>query len=290
MFKKAQVGYLVQEALAGFHRRKLTTGVTVLIMGSALLVLALFTLVTLNLGSLLSSAHSGIDLRAFLLTEPGLEQQAELQGRLLAIPGVESVVYISKEQALNEFSRELGDDAELLTSLDENPLPASFHVTLLPEARNAATVGAISEEIALWSEIDDIVYSQAWVEVLEQWAFVFRMASLAVGLVVFIAAVFVISNTVKLTVAASARIIEVMKQVGATNTFIRTPFLWEGMLEGLLGGIVAMSILGGTYSFLAPQIEGLIFFTPMQIAGFITFCVVLGFLGSWAALRKYLRL
>jgi cell division transport system permease protein len=116
------------------------------------------------------------------------------------------------------------------------------------------------------------------------------MASLLIGLVVFIAAVFVISNTVKLTVASSARIIEVMKLVGATNTFIRTPFLWEGMLEGFLGGMVAMTVLGGAYTILRPQIEGMVFFTLWQMAGFVFFCVGLGLIGSYAALRKYLTL
>jgi cell division transport system permease protein len=174
--------------------------------------------------------------------------------------------------------------------LQENPLPASFHVILLSEARNASYVQSIRDEIAEWSQVSDVVFSQGWIEVLERWTFLFRMASLLVGMVVFIAAVFVISNTVKLTVAASERVIEVMKLVGATNAFIRTPYLCEGALEGLCGGMVAMAVLGATYALLRPEIEGLIFFTPVQIAGFILFCVGLGLVGSHAAMRKYLKL
>lgn len=290
MLRGAQVAYLLREAVAGFHRRKLTTGVTVLIMGSALLVLALFTMVTVNLGALLEDARRGIDLRVFLLEELDADRQAEAQARLLAIPGVQTVVYISKEQALLDFRRELGDDADLLETLETNPLPASFHVTLQAQARTASRVRDIRDEIVGWPQISDILFSQGWVEVLERWNSLFRMVSLLVGLVVFIAAVFVISNTVKLTVASSARVIEIMKLVGATNSFIRTPFLCEGMLEGLCGGIVAMAILGGTYALLQPEISGLIFFTPLQICGFVAFCVVLGLVGSYAALRKYLRL
>jgi cell division transport system permease protein len=290
VLKRAQLGYLAREAVSGFHRRKLTTGVTILIMGSALLVLALFTMVTINLGVLLENARRGIDLRAFLLEELDTEGQAELQARLLAIPGVQTVVYISRQQALQELRQELGDDGDLLATLQQNPLPASFHITLAAAARTAERVRQIHDEIAEWPEFTDIVFSQGWVEVLEHWTSLFRLASLLVGLVVFIAAVFVISNTVKLTVASSARVIEIMKLVGATNGFIRTPFLCEGMLEGLLGGVVAMAVLGGTYALLRPQIEGLIFFSSLQIAGFICFCVVLGLLGSWAAMRKYLQL
>jgi cell division transport system permease protein len=290
VFNPTQIGYLVREAAAGFHRRKLTTGVTLLIMGSALLVLALFTLVTINLGVLLDSARGGIDLRVFLWEEPPVEEQFDLQARLLAIPGIQQVVYITKDDALRQFRQELGEDADLLEMLQENPLPASYHVTLLPEARHGDFINGVRQEIAVWPQVSDIVYNQDWIDILERWTLLFRMASLLVGMVVFIAAVFVISNTVKLTVAASARVIEIMKLVGATDAFIRTPFLCEGMLEGLFGGIVAMAVLGATYAMLRPEIGGLIFFTPWQIAGFIVFCVSLGLIGSYAAMRKYLRL
>ena len=290
MLRPEQIAYLMRESVAGFHRRKLTTGVTVLIMASALLALSMFTLVTINLGVLLENARSGIDMRVFLQEELPDHVRGEIQLRLLAIPGVHSADYIGKDMAMVDFRRELGDDAELLDSLPENPLPASYHITLTAAARNSTTAQSIREQVAVWPEVSDIAFSQTWVEVLERWAFLFRMASLLVGLVVFIAAVFVISNTVKLTVAASARVIEIMKLVGATNSFIRTPFLCEGMLEGLLGGTLAMAILTGAYAVMRPHIAELIFFTPWQIVGFILFCVSLGLIGSYAAMRKYLTL
>lgn len=290
MLRRAQVAYLAREAVSGFRRRKLTTGVTILIMGSALLVLALFTLVSLNLGVLLEGARSGIDIRVFLREEPDAVARADLQGRLLALPGVQAVGYIGKEQALREFREQLGPEAGLLDELQENPLPASFQIRLNDDARGPDAVARLARGLREWPEVDDAVWSEGWVATLERWTLAFRLASLVVGLVVFIAAVFVISNTVKLTVASSERVIEVMKLVGATNAFIRTPFVWEGMLEGLLGGLLAMGLLCGGYAVLQPRFAGLVFFTPAQIAGFVLFCVGLGLIGSWAAMRKYLRL
>jgi cell division transport system permease protein len=290
MWRSEQIGYLLRESVAGFHRRKLTTGVTVLIMASALLVLAVFTLVTVNLGALLTQAHSGIDLRIFLNGELDGEARTEMQLRLLAIEGVQAANYISKDQALADFRQGLGEDAQLLDYLEENPLPASFHVALTPDARNSAAVRQVRDKVAGWPQVVDVVFGQGWIEVLERWTFLFRMASLLVGLVVFVAAVFVISNTVKLTVASSARVIEIMKLVGATNSFIRTPFLCEGMLEGFLAGALAMVVLGVAHELLRSHIEGMIFFTPVQMAGFVLFCLGLGLVGSYAALRQYLRL
>ncbi len=290
MLRGAQVAYLARESLAGFRRRKLTTGVTILIMGSALLVLALFSLVTINLDSLLEGARSGIDLRVFLHAEPPPAQRSDLQSRLLSLPGVRTVAFIGKDQALREFRAQLGADAYLLDELEENPLPASFQVMLADRARDAEAVARLGAEIGAWPAVADVVWSEDWVAALERWSFVFRLASLVVGLIVFVAAVFVISNTVKLTVAASERVIEIMKQVGATNAFIRTPFLCEGLLEGLLAGTLAMGLLCAAYGLLRPQFDGLIFFTPLQVGGFVLFCVGLGLIGSWSAMRKYLRL
>jgi len=290
MFRRAQVIYLVRESFAGFHRRKLTTGVTILIMGSALLVLAILTLATLNMGHMLATARTGIDMRVFLHEDLGPVRLAELQPRLLVIPGVQMVTWISPETALAQFKEGLGADAGIVDLLDSNPLPASYHLTLTPEARNLDSVEAIRDEVAVWDEVSEILFNQSWIDALERWTFRFQMASLAVGLIVFLAAVFVISNTVKLTMAANARVIQIQKLVGATNAFIRIPYLFEGMIQGLLAGILAMTLLGGAGWFLDDRLGGVIFFSPQQISGFILFCIVLGLTGSYSAMRKYLTM
>ena len=290
MLRRAQVAYLAGESFAGFRRRKLTTGVTILIMGSALLVLAVLTLATLNLGQMLEQARAGIDMRVFLADGLDADRTAALQPRLVVIPGVQQVAYISPEQALREFRASLGEDAELLDLLQDNPLPASYHLTLAAEARNLESVRAIGREVGGWPEVAEVVFHQEWIDALETWTFRFQMASLLVGLVVFVAAVFVISNTVKLTMAASARVIQIQKLVGATNAFIRTPYLCEGMIQGLLAGCLAMGVLLAAGWLLDARLGGIVFFTPLQVGGFVAFCVVLGLVGSWAAMRKYLTL
>jgi cell division transport system permease protein len=290
MLKRAQFEFLARESFAGFKRRKLTTGVTILIMSSSLLVLAVLTLATLNLGHLLESARSSIDIRIFLREGLANEQVAELQPRLMVIPGVDEVSFITPEAALNEFRSSLGEEADILDLVEANPLPASFHLTLGPQARNLASVQAIRDEVGVWPEVAEIVFNQAWVDALEAWAFRFQVASLIVGLVVFFAAVFVISNTVKLTMAASARVISIQKLVGATNAFIRTPYVMEGVIQGLLAGLLAMGVLAGAGYILQERVDNMVFFSPQQIAGFIVFCMLLGLIGAWSAMRKYLVL
>jgi len=290
MVNSNQMNYLLRESFAGFSRRKLTTGVTILIMGAALLILALLTLVTLNLGYLLDSARSNIDMRVFLQEGLDSEQVSQLQPRFVVIPGVKDVTFVSSEVALAEFRTQLGDDADIVDLLATNPLPDSFLITFTSGFRNLEAVNSIRDEISKWPEAGEIMFNQGWVDSLEKWALRFQVASLIVGLIVFLAAVFVISNTVKLTMASSSRVIQVQKLVGATNSFIRAPFLAEGMIQGLLAGILAMGVLAVGSHVLMDRLTGLVFFNYTQIGGFIFFCVILGLSGSWAAMRKYLTL
>jgi cell division transport system permease protein len=290
VIRPEQLAYLARESVAGFHRRKLTTGVTILIMSSALLVLALFVLVALNLGIMLEKAQQNVDVRVFLAE--GLEGQrlAALQHPFLAIPGVREARFISKEQALAELRRELGEDADVLEVLQENPLPASYHLELTPGHRSPEAVDAIAAELKRWPEVEEVVFSRSWVATLETWARLFRWGSLVVSLLVLIAAIFVISNTVRLTMAGSRRVIEIQMLVGATDGFIRTPFLIEGMIHGLLAGVLAMGVLAMGHRLLEVRLSGLAFFTPVQMGGFVVFCIILGLLGSLAAIGQYLRL
>lgn len=290
MLRAVQLRYLAGESFAGFRRRKLTTGVTVLIMGSSLLVLALFVLVTLNLGVALEGARSNVDVRVFLVDGLDAQREAALQPPFLAIPGVDQARYIGRDAALAEMQALLGEDADLLEVLDENPLPASYHLELSPGHRNAEAVAAIADDLRRWPEVDDVVYSEAWVSALERWTRLFRWSSLVVSLIVLAAAIFIISNTVRLTMAGSRRIIEIQMLVGATNTFIRIPYLVEGMLHGLLAGLLAMGLLGLGFRLLATRLDGLAFFSPAQVAGFVLLCVLLGLVGSLAAIGQYLRL
>ncbi len=290
MSRNTQAGYLLRESFAGFRRRKLTTAVTILIMGSSLLVLAVFVLVTLNLGALLGRARSGIDLRVFLVDGLSRERQTELQPHFLAIPGVESARFITREQSLVEFRRDLGEEADVLDLLDENPLPDSYHLELTDAARTGDDMARVAQEVKRWPEVQDVAFSQAWVDELERWTHVFQMASLVVSLIVLVAAVFVISNTVRLTMDSQARVIEIQKLVGATNGFIRLPLLAGGVIQGVLGGVVAMGGLAAAHALFAPRLAGVIFFSPAQIAGFVLLCALLGVVGSWTAMHKHLGL
>lgn len=291
MYGTTQMKHFVREALLGLARRRVSGTVAVLIMGSALLMLALFSLITINLDQVLQSVRGDIDAEVFLEPSVTADQQQTLQHQLLAVYGVKSVYYVSKDKALEEFRADLGNDASLLDGFSENPLPASFRLQFESEVtRNAAKMDDLVRVLKQFPWVEEVVSQVETVHRLDRLANVFKLVDLIVGLLVLVSAIFVISNTVRLTVEERARSIDIMKQVGATNWFIRTPFLLGGALQGAAAGTLAMLLLLVAHRMLEQEISGVYFFASGQIVGFVILSTLLGVVGSGAALRRHLRL
>lgn len=290
MFTNSQVKYLARESFGVFRRMKAMTLISTLIMSVALLMLALFTLVTLNMQSMASAFRGEIEIRAFLEPTASLEAIQELRQRLLEHPGVQSVAYISKEEALAEFRQQLGEESSLVDVLEENPMPASVRIALLETHRNSQQLQLLSAWLRELPEIEEVRYGDQWVSRLEDYIRIFMIVDLLIGGIVLLSALFVISNTVRLTVMARSRTIEIMRLVGATNWFIRMPFLIEGAVQGAVAGGVAMLVLWLAHRWVVQYAQQLVFYEPEQIAGFVILCSVVCASGSLSSLRRFLRL
>jgi cell division transport system permease protein len=288
--RSIQIRYLLMEGLGGLIRRRLSGSVAIMIMGAALLTLSIFSLVTINLDSVLQSLRGEIDVVVYLEDDIHPEDQARLHRDLAATNGVQFVSYLGRDQALERFRVELGDDAELLDALHENPLPASFELSLSTEGQDADRVRALTTMISGYPGVEEVVAQIDWVQRLDQIARTFTMVTLVIGLIVLVSSVFVISNTVRLTVEERADQIEIMKLVGATNAFIRTPFVLTGGLQGLVAGIIAMVVLVSAHGVVTTHLPELFFFGRGQLVGFTLLSAFLGALGSLLALRRHLKL
>jgi cell division transport system permease protein len=290
VFTNSQVHYLTRESLRSFHQMKGIAIVSTLIMGVALLMLTLFTLLTVNLQAVARVFQSEIEIVAFLRDGHDMETVQDLQRRLLEHPGVESVSYMSKEEALEEFKAQLGSDVDLIEVLEENPLPASLRLRLQEDARTSEKLELLAAWIREMEGVEEVRYGDLWVQRLERYVQVFLLLDLIVGVIVAISALFVISNTVRLTVLARSRTIEIMRLVGATDWFIRTPFVVEGALQGALAGGIAMIVLWAVHHYATRFVGPLIFYDGPQIAGFIALCAIVSALGSLTSLRRFLRI
>lgn len=290
MYSGTQTRYLLRESLMGLRRRKVSGSVAVIIMGSSLLMLALFSLITINLDRVLQSVRGEIDVAVYLRDDIHEEDQARLHKDLLATQGVAGVNYVSREQALESFRGELGDDADLLDALRENPLPASYELRLQPGYHGAKKVKDLTTNLGQYPGVEEVVAQVEWIQRLDRVTRIFMVVDVLVGVLVLMSALFVISNTVRLTIEESATTVEIMKLVGATDWFIRTPFLLSGAFQGASAGALAMVVLVTAYRILSRQVEGISFFGDGQMLGFVLLSTLLGAGGSMLALRRHLQL
>jgi len=282
--------YMIDEMVINLGRRKGANTIAVIIMGLSLLILVVFMMVTLNMASLINKTSE--EMRLFVYLEDGLEQEAmqEIQYRLLGLRGIEEVSFISKDEALIEFREALGDESDFLDELVENPLPDAFRAKPGRGHITSEFLSSVAAEAGKWEGVEDVRYGKKWFERGERLAKGIYIIDLALGLIIFVSVIFVIYNTVRLTVLHRRTTIDVMKLVGATNAFIRIPFILEGALQGIAASLIAIALLTAIYTFSSRYLPGLVFMRHDALAAFVVFCAMLGALGSFSAMRRFLKL
>jgi cell division transport system permease protein len=210
--------------------------------------------------------------------------------QLLSMNSVKAIVFISKAEAMAEFEQELGEDQFILESLETNPLPASFKVTLKEGFREQSDIQGFAEQVAGIKGVDEVNYGKDFLARFSLIARVFLYVDFVLGFIVVLSSVFIISNTVRLTILGRRRSIEILKLVGATNRFITTPFIIEGAFQGGVASLVSLGLLFGIYVVVARALPDIMFLSAEKVSLYMLTCVLLGSLGSYAALRRFLKL
>jgi cell division transport system permease protein len=280
--------YAITEAFRSIRRVPLMTTVSVGTIGLSLMVFGLFLLITYNVQGIVEELRAKVDVEVFLEEEVRGETLSVLRAEIATIPGVQDVHYISREEARARFVADFGDT--LLSLLEGNPLPASLLITLTEDQRTAEGAALISDRIEPMSGVDEVVYGRGWVERFDRLIVALSAVSVLIGLVVSLASVFVISNTVKLTVWARREAIAIMKLVGAKDGLIKLPFLIEGTFQGTVGAALAVAVLYSLYGYVSPGLGEVAFFPLSVSAAIVVMWAVLGGIGSQLSLRQFLEI
>ena len=283
------IGYSWNEAMAGIRRAKLMSLLSVSTISAALFLLGAFLLVTVNFRSAVSTFKNKFEIQAFLSESCDQHQALVVGSYIREIPGVADAVFVSKEEALKKFRQELSGQADLLDALETNPLPRSFRVTLLPGARNPEAMARIAGKITAIDKVEDAEYGKDWLGRFYRLGRLLVMLDIALLVIVSLASVIVIFNTIQLTLYARRQAVEIMRLVGATDSFIQRPFLLEGMLHGCAGTLIGTAVLYVFYRLLAGNFPSVIFFQAQQSLVLLAFGIVLGLAGSWIAVKRFLR-
>lgn len=282
------MSHSVQEAFAALRRAPGLALLSAMSIGLSLFVLGTFALVTYNVEMTLRGIEERVEVVAYLRDDISASQLEALRNDVEAFPEVSEVVHVSKFEAMRRAMQQLDEFRDVFTDLETNPLPASLELQLEPDYRTPESVERIAELLGLYPVVEDVRYGREWVDKIYQLRRLGAAIATILGIAFAVVAILIIATTVRMAVLARREEISVMRLVGATDGYIRRPFLLEGLITGLVGGLLA---LGLTYvAFLAVngsllELEWL----PLSwIAVGTAAGALLGLAASGAALRRHL--
>ena len=292
------LSYLIGEGFRNVFKNKKSTGASLMIMCATMIIFGLFFIIGENINHIMNELEMQQGMQVFIKEEATEKEISELGDKIKALSGVNQVEFVSKEDALKQMKEKVGDKQFLLSGYDENnPFPASYVVTLtdLKESDN------VQKEIETFDNIKSIQKRGDTVNALLRVANFVRILSGAILILLVVISIFIIANTIKLTVHARRREISIMKYVGATNNFIRWPFIVEGIIIGVVAALISIMLLGVLYNVVSNKIlsiagSNIINISLLTFSDMFTLIIVvylalgigIGTLGSMISMRKYL--
>jgi cell division transport system permease protein len=287
-------GHFFNEGLHSVVRNKLMSVASVITVTAALFIFGIFMALVLNINNISNQVTSRIEIRAYLKNNPSISEQHAIMSTITSIKGVTKTEFSSKDQALMQLKSWLGNNKSLAEGLEnDNPLPASY----LVKVDDPSSVGFVAGQLKEMNLFEKIVDGKTDVDKLIKILGFIRLASFILIIILGIVSMALIANTIKLTVFARKKEIGIMKYIGATDWFIRWPFVIEGVTLGLIGAVIAVLLIWISYAYASNLITKNLMLFDMVTAGALihrigfSFCmlgIVIGGVGSGFSIRKFL--
>lgn len=276
----------LRDALVTFQRSPLLSALSVTTIAFSLFALGLFGLVALNIRQALERLEDRVEIRAFVTAGTEVEDIAQAAMDIGAYPEVLSAQIVSQGQALKRAQSELGEFRDVFEGA---VLPGSIDLRLRPGMRDPATVKRVSARVKAFPFIDDIRYGEEWIEKLYRLRNIAGITGLALGLAFAVVSVIIIGATIRMAVLARAKEISIMRLVGATDAYIRRPFLVEGFAKGILGGLFALLLTWVSQTLINKYVIETIFFDARLAFLGLLFGALIGLVGSALSVGRHLR-
>ena len=277
----------LRTAITAFRRAPLLSVLSVTTIAFSLFAFGLFGLVTINIRKALEKVEEHVEIRAFVADKAPIEAVAAASDEIAKYPEVARVEVITQQQALERAKRELGEFKDVF---EFEFLPASLDIKLKPGSRDPATVRRVAARLRSYEFVDDVRYGEEWISQLYRLRNIAGVAGAVLGLAFAGVAIIIIGATIRMAVLARAREISIMRLVGATDEFIRRPFLIEGSIKGILGGVVALFMTFMAMQALERylQFETIFFSSRIAFLG-LAFGALIGVAGSAVSVSRHLK-
>ena len=271
---------------------------TLLTVSLSVLIFAFFFLVYNNMLNVGDKLGDDLRLIVYLEDEPGPEMRTQLKRKILAFDDVEEIRFISKIDAYHRFSEQLGGDRDVLDDMPQDFLPASIEVVPLKNLRSLGQVKLFSEYLGKLPGTIKVQYGQDWIERFYYFTRLISFIVLLSGGLLILTTVFMVSYTIRLTILGRQSELELLKLVGATNNYIRTPFLIEGLLQGMIGSTVGIVSLFSLFHWIKLKFSGpgiltifeFTFFQASTVMIIVVVSIILCAVGSYSSMQKFLRI
>lgn len=289
-------GYFLKKAISGMRNAVFVNLLASLTITLSLILVGVFLIGFINANRLADRLGGRLEVAAYLKDGISGDSLSSIEDKIRKFPEVRAIKYISKEEALASFKKELAGDSSILDGLAENPLPASIQIKLKADFQNFGGIKGVVKKLKGMEAIEELQYGGEWLERFSVLIAVIKIGSAAFGGVLILSMMLIVSNTIRLTIQTRMDEIEVMRLVGATPLFIKAPFLVEGILLGFAGAVFATATMAAVkwviwYNYGAELRllfgAGVDLFPYQAVSGLFLFGVIFGLLGSIVSLWRF---
>jgi len=284
--------------LSNILKNKQTFLLSVATITISIFILGLFLILFFNLNGILLNLNNQVQLIAYLSDDITPSQKSNLQEYISNVPKVESVTEVSREQAWMEFQSTMPDNLKNLMKLDFNPLPASLKIRFAEIDGRFNHIQEFANKLKKQKGIESLEYGKDWIARFEKFMAFSRIFLFALGSLLCLGLTFIISNTIRLSIYSRQDEIELMLLIGATPRFVKIPFLLEGMLQGLMGSVLALFFIGGVQFYLKKEFQLSVDFIARDfefigepiLLSLVGLSIFVGLIASYISTFQYLRL
>lgn len=286
-----------QRAFLDLWRNRFLTVITVVTIALSVLIASTSALFFINAGNALNLWKNEIRMMVYIKSGVKASDLQKTRRQLQEIDAVREAVFISSQEALERLKRQMPGNADLIDSLPENPLPDAFEIVIDPAFSTGSQLAEVAGRIGAMGSVDEVEYGQQWIQRIANVVYLFSLVGYAIAALFFLATTFIVANTIRLVLYSRREEMEIMRLVGATDWFIKTPFYLQGVMQGGLGAGVGLGVLYAVYHVLvtryAPAMIGGLFtfdfLSPRLCAALVGGGVAVGWLGCFASLKQFIH-
>ena len=289
--------YNYKRAIQDIRDHKFLNTVTIITIAISILIVSAFSLFFVNANEIINSWKKGIKIMVYLKPDTSETKNSELIRKIQLMEGIRNVRFISKNEAFQELKKQMRRQSSLFENLKENPLPDAFEIRLKASFQNQEKVEMLATKLESLPRVDEVEYGQRWLGQFTNFFNLFRFTGYAMGGLFFMAALLIVANTIRLVLYSRRDEVEIMRLVGATDSFIKAPFYIQGVIQGVFGGIIGLAALFICFLLISLSMErgispGLFtirFLSPGAFLGIIFGSTFVGWIGCYLSLKQFLK-